>query len=255
MNIIQNAQIIIEPDMSNICVVCAGFEAAQRGELSAMDDLTNALHAFRNSLHSRADQNTIDILQRHAAALAKSGLAERAIGQGDAAPGFTLPDQNGRQVALSAELAKGPVVLVFVRGGWCPFCAITLRAYDAILPGLVRAGASLVAISPETPANVRVTAERHSLRFPLLSDAGLAVATAYGLVWSMDAELRGVYQKFGHDVPRINGTGDWRLPIPAGYVIGKDGKVQVARCDSNIVNRLPPDVALVTAQQLAVQMN
>lgn len=216
-----------------------------------MDDLTDELHAFMDSLRSRADQRTIDILQRNLETLAKSGLADRAIGEGDTAPGFTLPDQEGRPVLLSRELAQGPVVLVFVRGGWCPFCAITLRAYDAILPGLARAGAKLLAISPETPADVKVTAERNGLRFPLLADADLAVAASYGLVWNLDTELRGIYQKFGHDLPRINGTGDWRLPIPAGYVVGQDGVVKVARRDPNVVNRLSPQAALIAAQQLS----
>jgi peroxiredoxin len=143
------------------------------------------------------------------------------------------------------------VVLLFVRGGWCPFCALTLRAYDRLSPALRQAGASLLAVSPQTREYSLATAERDTLRFPLLSDQGLRTAAAYGLVWQPSAQMQGVLRHLGHDLPRINGADDWRLPIPAGYVIGPDRVVRAARHTPNIADRLPPSQALAVARDLA----
>lgn len=209
-----------------------------------MNKLTAELNAFMNSLMDRVDPAMAEVLQRHHDLLEQSGMAERAVGLGDRAPDFTLLDQNGRSFALADALRRGPVVVLFVRGGWCPFCSITLRAYDNVRVALERAGASLVAISPSTPANVQATVERDVLHYSVLSDPSLVTATAYGLVWEAAPELQSVYARLGHDLPRINGTGDWRLPIPAGYVIGTDGIVHAARVDTRLTVRMAPAEAL-----------
>ena len=216
-----------------------------------MHDLAGDLDAFMNSLMSRVDPVTAAVMRDSGDRLARSGIAGRAIGVGDVAPAFSLTDQDGAVFSLSEALKRGPVVALFVRGGWCPFCAITLRAYDRVLEALRREGASLVAISPAIPAYVKATAERETLRYSLLSDPALATAAAYGLVWNPEPEMQSVLRRFGHDLPAINGTGDWRLPIPAGYVIGVDGRVRAARVDTRLTERLPPAEALGEVRSLA----
>jgi peroxiredoxin len=208
-----------------------------------MPNLTAELNAFMDSLLERVDPATAALIARTQGADARL-LDSQALDVGDVAPDFTLPDQDGAMVCLSDRLAQGPVVLIFVRGGWCPFCTLTLRAFDRIGRALHKAGGSLIAVAPTVPDQTRATAERHHLRFPLLSDDQLRVAETYGLVWEPDAELQATLLRMGHDVPRLNGTGDWRLPITAGYVIGPDRVIHTARRARNLTQRLEPAQAL-----------
>ena len=127
-------------------------------------------------------------------------------------------------------LAKGPVVVTFYRGGWCPFCNLELKAYQAVLPRIAAAGASIVAISPEKPDDTVSTAEKNALSFPVLSDVGQAVGKAFGVVYAFTDDLRGVYEGFKLDIPTKNAApDDWSLPLSATYVIGADGVVLIRR--------------------------
>ena len=209
-----------------------------------MDSLTKELNAFMNSLMDRVDPKMGAVIRDSQLKLAETGMADRAIGIGDRAPDFTLLDQHDVPFSLSDALRRGPAVVLFVRGGWCPFCAITLRAYDRVRATLVREGASLVAISPATIQNVKASADRDSIRYQMLADQDLKVAETYGLVWEPGPDLQQVYARLGHNVPVINGTGDWRLPIPAGYVIAPDGIVCAARVSTALTGRMLPAEAL-----------
>ena len=139
------------------------------------------------------------------------------------APGFELPDQHGRAVRLADRVAQGPIVLLFFRGGWCPFCTLTLRAYQAALPAIHAAGADLLAITPMPPNRCSAEAERDLLAFSVLSDAGNVVSERYGVAYDLAPALRGLYTRLGHDLPTINRTGDWRVPLPATFIVGSDG--------------------------------
>jgi peroxiredoxin len=216
-----------------------------------MDSLTKELNAFMNSLMDRVDPQTGAIIRDSQARLAETGIADRAIKPGDLAPDFTLLDQHDKTFSLADALTLGPVVVLFVRGGWCPFCAITLRAFDRVRAALAREGASLVAISPATSQNVKVSADREFLQYQLLADVALEVAKSFGLVWEPELALQKVYARLGHDLPRINGTGDWRLPIPAGYVIGQDGTVLAARVSTSLISRMLPSEALAGVKSAA----
>lgn len=209
-----------------------------------MDSLGRELNAFMNSLMDRIDPKMGAIIRDSQIRLDQTGIVERAIGEGDVAPDFTLLDQHDKRFSLSEALQRGPAVVLFVRGAWCPFCAITLRAYGRVRAALAREGASLVAISPAVIQNVKASAEREVLQYQLLSDNNLTVAASYGLVWEPDVAMQKVYAKLGHDLPSINGTGDWRLPIPAGYVIAPDGVVRSARVSTSVVGRMQPADAL-----------
>ncbi len=171
---------------------------------------------------------------------------------GAPAPDFALADQYGGVVRLSERLALGPVVLLFVRGGWCPFCTLTLRAYQAFLPAIHDAGADLLAITPQRRDTSSIMAERDLLAFPTLSDHDSQVAEAYGISYEMDPALRPLYLRLGHDLPRLNGTGNWRIPLPATFVIGRDGRVVLAHLEPTIYRRLEPATALSALQGLTV---
>jgi len=182
--------------------------------------------------------------------LRASFALERAIRTGDEVPDFTLPDPQGRNVSLGALLEAGPVVVTFYRGGWCPYCNIQLRAYQAILPEISALGARMVAISPQLPDGSLSTAEANELTFDVLSDVGNRVARTFGLVWSLPEELRAALRSNNKALPDINGDDSWELPVPGTYVVARDGRVALAAIDVDYRNRLEPDAIVNTLRSL-----
>ncbi|HVM98573.1 MAG TPA: peroxiredoxin-like family protein [Caulobacteraceae bacterium] len=208
------------------------------------------LERFRAEFMAKAPAEVRSAMARADVELAASGLIERALKAGDAAPDFALPEARGGTVRLSARLSEGPVVLSFFRGGWCPYCSLELRALQTVLGEIRRAGAELLAISPQTLRASRATAEQFGLAFPVLSDARAAVATAFGVVFDLADELRPLYARFGHALPDRNGDDSWRLPIPATYVIDRDQTVALAFLDIDYSHRLEPADIVATVAAL-----
>jgi peroxiredoxin len=182
--------------------------------------------------------------------LIQSGMVNQSVKHGDKAPDFALPNVTGEMVQLSQLLAKGPVVLIFYRGGWCPYCNLALRSYQAILPEIELAGATLVAVSPQTPDNSLTAREKMELSFPVLSDHGNTVARAYGLVFTVSSEVQAVQQAMGLDLSKVNGSETWELPIPGSYVIAPDGTIALAFLDPDYTHRLEPAAILTALDQL-----
>lgn len=185
------------------------------------------------------------INERAVAEIAASGLAERILPAGAAAPEFELPDQNSQIVRSHDLLARGPVIVDFFRGRWDPFCVTELEAWREVQPRLVENGVTLVALSPQTPKHNAFTADQHKLRFPVLSDAGNRVARAYGLVYSVAEYQRKLYKSVFINLPLTNGDESWELPLPATYVVGPDGKVAYAKAYADYTRR--PEISEVLA--------
>jgi peroxiredoxin len=202
--------------------------------------LKEELDARRAQFMQTAGEQKVAAYQRGVDELAASGAAARAVGKGEAAPDFTLPNARGEQVALSKVLAMGPVVLTFYRGGWCPYCNLQLRAYQKALPEISALGASLVAVSPESPDKSLSTAEKNALEFEVLSDVKGEAGRAYRLFFDLSDELKALYNAGGNDLSKWNADGEWHLPMPATYVIGTDGRVALAFVDPEYRNRLEP---------------
>lgn len=196
-------------------------------------------------------QETQDMYKRALATLADSGIAERALGVGDTAPDFELPNAVGDQVRLSHLLETGPVILSFYRGQWCPFCNLELQALQQAMGDIESAGATLVAVSPNTPDISLSTAEKHALTFPVLSDHDNLVAKRFNLVYEMTPENIENYSAKGRDVPSMNGTDKWELPIPATYVIDRDRIIRYAFVDTNHRVRAEPSEVIAAAAGLA----
>jgi peroxiredoxin len=154
--------------------------------------------------------------------LRASFALEAAAGVGAIAPDFRLPDVKGNLVSLSDLLRLGPVVVTFYRGGWCPYCNIQLRAYQAVLPQLTALRARLVAISPQLPEQSLSTAQADELTFEVLSDVGNHAARRFGLVYALPEEVRAALRSNNKALPGINGDESWELPVPATYVVAKD---------------------------------
>ena len=212
--------------------------------------LEHQLAAFKAEFARTAPAGRPALYEAKIEALRTSFAMDAATGVGALAPDFTLPDAQGRPVALSALLERGPAVVTFYRGGWCPYCNIQLRAYQAALPAMTERGAHLVAISPQRPDGSLSTAEANALTFDVLSDDANAVARRFGLVYALPEELRAALRSNGKALPGINGDESWELPVPATYVIGRDRRVVLASIDVDYRNRLDPADAIAALRSI-----
>ena len=185
------------------------------------------------------------------AAVADSGQVAHVLAVGQPAPAFTLPDALGQPVALASLLAQGPVVLTFYRGNWCPYCNVQLRAYQQLLPELTSLGATLVAVSPQTPDHTALTANEKELTFPVLSDVGNRVARQYGLAFGVGSEVAGTLRNLGIDLTNFNGTDDDELPLTATFVISPSGTIAWQWVEANFKHRAEPADILRAVQQAA----
>jgi len=181
------------------------------------------------AVHARVIQ---ELKEQHA--------AERALPRGAPAPEFELQDQDGERLSSQEVLATGVLVVCFFRGRWCPFCVGQLEAMNLVLQQIAAAGAALVAISPQTVRQSFFMAEQHILRFPLLSDGRNQVARRFGLVYQVPEYQRAVYQRAFVNLPLANGDDSWELPIPATYIIGRDGIVRYASLNPDYSVRPEP---------------
>jgi peroxiredoxin len=160
---------------------------------------------------------------------------------GAEAPDFTLADADGRRVRLYRELVRGPVVLVFFRGAWCPYCNMHLRALQNSLPDIRERGATLIAVTPQTPDKSRSQIAENGIGFELLSDLDSSVAEAYRLNFRVADELSDLYQaRFGLDLADYNGPGRYELPVPATFVIDQGGIVRAVFSDTDYTKRSEP---------------
>ena len=178
---------------------------------------------------------------RAVAELQRQHRAENTLPVGAKLPEFQLQDHEGRSISSSDLLARGRVVLCFIRGRWCPFCVAQMEAMNLILPGIERAGATLAAVSPQTMQQSFFMRDQHKLRFPLFSDAGNKVARQFGVTYRVPDEQQSVYQRAFVNLPFVNGDKSWELPIPATYIIDRDGNVLYASANEDYAERPEPE--------------
>lgn len=184
------------------------LKAAAAGRLPA-----GVIQAFNRSIE--------DLLAR--------GIPAEAVKTGDRLAPFTLGDATGTPAGLDQLVAAGPAVIVFYRGGWCPYCNLTLRTYQReLLPGLGAFGARLVAVSPQTPDESLSTAEKAELAFTVLSDPGARVARSIGIAFRQPEEVLAAQQQVGLDLAQVNAEGSVWLPRPTVLIVDQDRTVRFA---------------------------
>ena len=164
---------------------------------------------------------------------------------------FELPDADGNTVSLADLLSEGPVVLSFYRGSWCPFCNLELRALQAALADAEAAGVTLVAVSPNLPDISREFIDEAELTFPVLSDVGSEAAASFNLVYAMVPEQAEYYRNHDRDLEAMNGNERWLLPVPATYVIDRDGVIRYDFVDLNHRVRAEPSEVIEIAARFA----
>jgi peroxiredoxin/YHS domain-containing protein len=197
------------------------------------------LDEMRESFAKRAPSEVAAIYEQGIRDVGTSGVLDSALKVGAIAPDFSLPDATGKTVALNDMLAKGPVVITWYRGGWCPYCNLQLREYQKMLPTMQPMNAQLVAISPQTPDNSLSTSQKDELSFAVLSDSGNAVAKKFGIAYKLPDAVAASF-KGKLDLEQYNGDASGELPLSATYVIAPSGKIMYAFVDADYRNRAEP---------------
>lgn len=182
--------------------------------------------------------------------LREAGVGEGALKAGDVAPDFALTTAEGRIETLADLLAKGPVVLSFYRGKWCPYCVTELEALREASSDIAALGANLVAVTAEDCGGALAAKRTHSLEFEILCDFENGLGLAFGLVFRVPDIIRGYYQETGLNFPLIYGNDSWFLPIPATYVIARDGTIRHAYVNPDFRERLDPAIILDVLKSL-----
>jgi len=218
--------------------------------------LQDKLDAFKANFESggapfHAPAAVHEPMRRATADLVASGLAGNALGVGDLAPSFELSNAEGVSISSSGLLARGPLVLTFYRGFWCPYCNIELESLQAALPAIEARGATLVALSPQTAANSRRAKRDKGLSFDILFDSGNEVAASFGLRFKLPDYLIELYRDgFDNDLTVTNGDPSWTLPIPARYIIDASGSIAYSEVNPDYTKRPDPGELLPILDQL-----
>lgn len=172
--------------------------------------------------------------------LIETEVASHALKAGDVFPDFALTNAEGALVRSQEMFSKGPIVLSFYRGLWCPFCSMELEALHRAAPEIAGAGAALVAVSPEAGGLPLKVKRERNFAFEILSDLDNGLALACGLVFRLSDDLIAVFAKDGTDFPLFYGNDSWFLPIPATYIIRKGGEIAHAHVEPDFRERLDP---------------
>ena len=187
-----------------------------------------------------------DLLRR----LDQAETGERALKPGDAIPAFLLPDAEGRLVASDDLLARGPLVINFFRGNWCPYCRQTLKALEAALPEIEAAGGQLVALTPDTGHHLADTKRVQRLSYEILSDVDGTVGLQFGVLFRAPAAYREVLASYGIDLAERHGNDGGFIPLPATYVVDRAGIVRYAFVDIDFTRRAEPAAVVAALKQV-----
>ena len=187
----------------------------------------------------KTDPTTARVFKEGIESVMESGVLDNALKVGDVASNFKLINALGETVDLYEYLKKGKVVLTWYRGGWCPYCNITLQQLQQELPNFKTNGARLIALTPELPDKSLSTSEKHDLKFEVLSDVGNKVAKEYGIVFKLTNEVAEIYNRF-FSIVDFNGDASNELPLAATYIIDQEGKIIYAFLDADYRNRAEP---------------
>ena len=187
-----------------------------------------------------------DLLMR----LDRAETGARALKAGDAIPAFLLPDAEGRLVASDDLLARGSLVINFFRGNWCPYCRQTLKALEAALPEIKAAGGQLVALTPDTGHHLADTKRGQRLSYAILSDVDGTVGLQFGVLFRAPATYREVLAGYGIDLAERHGNDGGFIPLPATYVVDRDGIVRYAFVDIDFTRRAEPSAVVAALQHI-----
>jgi peroxiredoxin len=206
--------------------------------------LKDELDAVRARSRAALDEKDRRVLDDAVERLRMMQIAEHALAPGDILPDFALPDAKGRVHTSETYLERGPLVLGFFRGGWCPYCDATLRALERARPSIEALGASLVGVTPDGPEAVARAVAEKGLNFALLSDPGGRFTRLCGALFELTEAHIAFYRARGLDLPALHAGSGWVLPVPCLYVVRPDGQVVFAHADPDYTRRAEPEAIL-----------
>ena len=206
------------------------------------------LDACRRAFEASTPPDIVAALQGSAAKLVQMGLVGEAVKAGERAPLFRLWRKTGDFVSLSEALDRGPVVVSFFRGGWCPFCRLELQALGQAHPEIERLGATLIGVSP-------LPNTQSCSSFPILKDPRCRIAARYRIAFTVAPQFRPAYLALGYPERVKNGRNGWWLPLPATYVIDRNGIVVLSYVDAHYTTRLEPTEIVVALAHLRARAN
>lgn len=213
--------------------------------------LFTQIQAFQTEFMKRVPEEVAKVMQGATEKLVQSGIEEKCLKVGDKIPSFALPNAMGEMVSSETMLTKGPLVINFYRGAWCPYCNLELKAFQDVNEKIKGAGAQLVAISPNLPDESLTSIEKHALQFEVLTDKGNETARQFGLVYTLDERLQVIYKQFDIDIPTMNGDESYEIPVPATYVINRDGIVVSVFAEADYTKREEPNKVIETLRGLS----
>ena len=214
-------------------------------DISLSDSLESQANKFKNSAPAEKQR----IYNEGIALVASSGVLEKALNVGDAAINFKLSNARGKDVSLEDYLSKGPVILTWYRGGWCPYCNINLFYLQEFLPEFQKYNANLIALTPELPDKTLTTKEKNNLQYEVLSDIGNKVASQYNILYDLAPDVKEIYQ-VAFDLQDYNGDESYQLPLAATYVIDTSGTIVYAFLDADYKKRAEPSEVLSALEEL-----
>jgi len=167
-------------------------------------------------------------------------IKDNALQIGAKVENFSLVNHNGESIELNDLLNKGPVIVSFYRGGWCPYCNLELKALNDYLAQFKTQSAQLIAISPQLPDETLSTKQKNELDFDVLSDVSNKVAEQFGLLFTLDERIQALYTQFGIDFEHYYGDKSFKLPLPATYVINQEGVITYTFLNEDYTLRAEP---------------
>jgi peroxiredoxin len=202
--------------------------------------LKDQLRMMKEASANKIPPEKAKIMADALADLQSKHIEKKSLKVGQKMPDFSLPDSSGKKVNLKSLLKEGPVVVTFYRGNWCPYCNAQLNSYQQHLAEFKALGARLIAITPEKPDLTALTSEQKKLQFPILTDKDNKLANKLGLVFQVKGDLKNLYTQFGIDLEKSQGNKDWKLPLPATFVVSAKGVVIFAFVNPDYTQRADP---------------
>jgi peroxiredoxin len=216
-----------------------------------MTTIAEQVNNVKAAAASKLPAEVVAVFASDQAALAADGIPKGAVAVGDELAAFVLPDATGEVRTLDGLTVDGPAVIVFYRGGWCPYCNLTLRTYQRdLLPRLSAYSARLVAISPETPDASLSTQEKAELTYTMLSDTGAEVASAIGITFDPSEEGLAAQRALGVDIHTTRADGGATLPMPTVLIVDSDHIVRFVDIHPDYTGRTEVDDILAALEML-----
>ena len=204
--------------------------------------LEEDIQKFQKEMIEKIPQELLAKLQKSRENIISNNSEIKFLRENEQIPEFSLPNQTGTMISLKDLIKKGPLVITFYRGGWCPYCNLELQSLQKHLGQIQDLGANLIAISPEMTDKSLSVYEKNNLKFSVLSDYNNTVAKKFGLVFELSSDVDMLYKnELKLDLAANNSVDKPELPIPATYVIGKDKKIKYAFVNSDYTQRAEPN--------------